>query len=81
MEETVCRGLILKTLLNKSVQSAAITSSILFSITHMLNVMSGQSTEQTILQLVYAHLVGCALALLMVKNNNIFSVDPIPFSA
>jgi membrane protease YdiL (CAAX protease family) len=72
VEETIYRGLILKTLLNKSVRAAVITSSILFSITHLLNVMSGQSTEQTVVQLVYALVMGVVLALLMIKNLNIW---------
>ncbi|MGF7048180.1 membrane protease YdiL (CAAX protease family) [Paenibacillus sp. DS2015] len=71
VEETVYRGLILRTLLAKSVTTAVVTSSILFSITHVLNVLSGQSTSQTILQIIYALVMGAVLALLIVKNHNI----------
>lgn len=72
VEETVYRGVIFHALLKKGVVTAVVVSSILFSITHILNVLSGQSLPYTILQIVYALLVGFALALLMVKNANIF---------
>lgn len=71
VEETVYRGLIFKTLLRKSAVAAVVTSSILFSITHMLNALSGQSMADTMLQLIYALLLGAVLALLMLKNGNI----------
>lgn len=71
VEESIYRGLILKTLLPKGIKTAVITSSILFAITHVLNVLSGQDAFQTVLQIVYALLIGTVLALLMVKNNNI----------
>ncbi|ULO07217.1 CPBP family intramembrane metalloprotease [Paenibacillus sp. 19GGS1-52] len=71
VEESIYRGLILKTLLAKGVKPAVVTSTILFSVTHVLNAMSGQDTAQTILQVVYALLLGAVLALLMVKNDNI----------
>lgn len=71
VEETVYRGLIFKTLLRKSAVAAVVTSGILFSITHMLNALSGQSMADTMLQLIYALLLGVVLALLMLKNGNI----------
>lgn len=71
VEESIYRGLILKTLLSKGAKTAVITSSILFSITHLLNALSDVDMTQIILQLVYALLIGFALALLAIKNNNI----------
>ncbi|GIP28083.1 hypothetical protein J23TS9_32130 [Paenibacillus sp. J23TS9] len=72
VEETVYRGLILHILLRKkSITAAIVASSLLFSVTHVLNILSGQSAEDTIVQLVYALLTGAALALLIVKNKNI----------
>ncbi|WP_405154815.1 CPBP family intramembrane glutamic endopeptidase [Paenibacillus sp. FSL K6-0108] len=71
VEETIYRGLIFKTLLRKSAIAAVVTSSILFSITHIMNALSGQSMADTMLQLVYALLLGAVLALLMLKNGNI----------
>jgi hypothetical protein len=71
VEESIYRGLIFKTLLNKGAKTAVITSSILFSITHLLNALSSTDMTQILLQLVYALLIGFVLALLMLKNNNI----------
>lgn len=71
VEETVYRGMILHILLPKGIAPAVITSSILFSLTHALNMLSGQDIARTILQLVYALLVGAVLALLMVKTKQI----------
>lgn len=71
VEESIYRGLILKTLLAKGAKTAVITSSILFSITHLLNALSGLDMTQLLLQLVYALLIGFVLALLMLKNSNI----------
>lgn len=72
VEETVYRGVILHALMRKGAVTAVVVSSILFSITHILNVMSGQSLPDTLFQIAYALLIGVALALLMVKNCNIY---------
>ncbi|WCR26828.1 CPBP family intramembrane metalloprotease [Paenibacillus thiaminolyticus] len=72
VEETIFRGLILRTLMRTSAAAAVITSSVLFSLTHMLNMLSGQNMADTAMQLVYALLVGFALGLLMVKHHNIY---------
>lgn len=79
VEETIYRGLILKALLNKSVKVAVITSSVLFGITHILNAMSGKSAFDTSLQIVYALMIGLSLALLMVKENNIYPLIAFHF--
>ncbi|QWU16608.1 hypothetical protein SAMN04487895_107242 [Paenibacillus sophorae] len=71
VEESIYRGMILNILLPKGVKTAVITSSLLFSVTHVLNALSGQNAVQTALQIVYALLIGGALALLMVRNRNI----------
>lgn len=71
VEESIYRGLIFKTLLCKGAVTAVITSSIIFSITHLLNALSDTDITQILLQLVYALLIGFVLALLMLKNNNI----------
>ncbi|MNO19778.1 CAAX amino terminal protease self- immunity [compost metagenome] len=71
VEESIYRGLIFKTLLTKGATTAVITSSILFSITHLLNALSSTDMKQIVLQLVYALLIGFVLSLLMLKNNNI----------
>ncbi|USB34155.1 CPBP family intramembrane glutamic endopeptidase [Paenibacillus sp. YPG26] len=79
VEETIYRGLILRTLLAKGVTAAVTTSSILFAVTHILNALSGQSLWDTILQIVYALLVGLVLALLIIMNNNILPLITFHF--
>ncbi|MEK4478222.1 CPBP family intramembrane glutamic endopeptidase [Paenibacillus sp. FSL R5-0876] len=79
VEESIYRGLIFKTLLPKGAKTAVITSSILFSITHLLNALSSTDITQILLQLVYALLIGFALALLMLKNNNILPLISFHF--
>ncbi|WP_433945787.1 lysostaphin resistance A-like protein [Paenibacillus sp. SN-8-1] len=79
VEETIYRGLILRTLLAKGVTTAVATSSILFAVTHILNALSGQSLFDTILQIVYALLVGLVLALLIIMNNNILPLITFHF--
>ncbi|OWR30996.1 hypothetical protein CDO73_09580 [Saccharibacillus sp. O23] len=79
VEETVYRGLILRTMLIKGTAVAAIVSSALFAITHLLNALSGQSMAETVLQIFYALLVGCSLALLWVKNRNILPLIAFHF--
>lgn len=72
VEEAVYRGLILKAMMNVSVKAAVITSSLLFAFTHALNMISGQDLANTAVQIVYSLLVGVVLALLMVRDGNIF---------
>lgn len=79
VEETIYRGLVLKILLKKGTAVAVITSSILFAVTHILNALSGQNLADTLLQIVYALLVGLVLALLMVKMDNILPLITFHF--
>lgn len=79
VEETVYRGLILRTMLVKGTAIAVIVSSVLFAITHLLNALSGQSMAATILQIFYALLVGGSLALLWIKNRNILPLIAFHF--
>lgn len=71
IEETFFRGFMLKMLLSKGVKSAVLISSILFGITHSLQLIGGQSLEDTSLQIIYAVLVGLVLSLLIVNNQSI----------
>jgi len=71
VEETIYRGLIFQTLVKKSIPVAVITSTLLFSLTHMLNLLSGQDIVDTILQLIYSLLIGLTLVLFVLKTGNI----------
>ena len=72
VEESIYRGIMIKILLPLGMHSAILTSSILFSVTHMLNLLSGQSLGQTGLQLIYSLLIGIVLAQLFIKSENIY---------
>ncbi|HJF32174.1 MAG TPA: CPBP family intramembrane metalloprotease [Sporosarcina psychrophila] len=72
VEESIYRGIMIKILLPLGIVPAILTSSLLFSLTHVLNLLSGQSIGQTVLQLVYAFLIGIVLAQLFIKNGSIY---------
>ncbi|WP_042351300.1 CPBP family intramembrane glutamic endopeptidase [Bacillus massiliigorillae] len=71
IEETFFRGFMLRMLMSIGVRKAVVISSFLFGITHALQLMSGQSVEDTILQILYAILVGFVLSLLIVHRQSI----------
>ncbi|GBF75633.1 CPBP family intramembrane metalloprotease [Paenibacillus sp. 598K] len=68
VEETLYRGIILRLLLPKGRLLAILVSSGLFGVTHLLNAVGGQSLLDTLLQVVYAFLIGLVLALLVLKH-------------
>lgn len=72
VEESIYRGIMIKILLPLGILPTILTSSVLFSLTHFLNLLSGQSVGQTVLQLVYALLTGIVLAQLFIKNGSIY---------
>ena len=71
IEETFFRGFMLKLFLAKGKAKAVLFTSFLFGITHSIQLFGGQSIEETILQIVYAFIVGLALSLLIVTNHSI----------
>ncbi|EAZ87301.1 CPBP family intramembrane metalloprotease [Lysinibacillus fusiformis] len=71
IEETVFRGLMLRMLIAKGAFTAVFISSLLFGITHALQLLGGQSLEDTIIQIVYALLVGLVLSLLILDGQSI----------
>lgn len=71
IEETFFRGFMLKLLLSKGALKAVLISSFLFGITHSLQLLGGQSIEATILQIIYAFIVGLILSLLIINNQSI----------
>lgn len=71
IEETFFRGFMIKMLLYKGKKIAVILSSFLFGITHMLQLFGGQSLKETIIQIIYAFLVGLVLSLLIINNQSI----------
>lgn len=71
IEEIIFRGLMLNILLPKGIRPAVLTSSLLFAITHSLQLLGGQSLETTILQITYAFFIGMVLSLLVVNQQSI----------
>lgn len=72
VEESIYRGVMIKILLPLGIVPAILTTSILFSLTHILNLLSGQGIGQTVLQLIYALLIGIVLAQLFIINGSIY---------
>ncbi|WP_181592592.1 CPBP family intramembrane glutamic endopeptidase [Paenibacillus sp. YN15] len=79
VEETVYRGLILNIMLQKGICAAVLTSSLLFSLTHLLNLMGGQNLAATLLQVAYAFLVGLSLALLYIRHKTLMPLMAFHF--
>lgn len=71
IEETVFRGIMLRMLLAKGPFTAVWISSFLFSVTHALQLLGGQSLEDTVIQIIYALLVGLVLSLLILDGQSI----------
>ncbi|AVK83308.1 CPBP family intramembrane metalloprotease [Lysinibacillus sp. B2A1] len=71
IEETVFRGIMLRMLLAKGPFTAVWVSSFLFSVTHTLQLLGGQSLEDTVIQIIYALLVGLVLSLLILDGQSI----------
>ncbi|OMC86568.1 abortive phage infection protein [Viridibacillus sp. FSL H7-0596] len=71
IEETVFRGMMLRIISAKGTFTAVWISSILFGVTHSLQLIGGQSVEDTIIQILYALVVGLVLALLVMDGQSI----------
>ncbi|HDR7795132.1 TPA: CPBP family intramembrane metalloprotease [Bacillus luti] len=71
IEETIFRGFMLKMLFSKGIKKSVLITSFLFGITHLLQLVGGQSIEDTILQIIYAFLVGLVLSLLIINKQSI----------
>ncbi|WP_270169167.1 CPBP family intramembrane glutamic endopeptidase [Paenibacillus sp. SYP-B4298] len=68
VEEVLYRGIILRLLFPQGRTVAVLVSSLLFGLTHLLNAVGGQSLADTLVQIVYAFLIGVVLALLVLKH-------------
>lgn len=71
VEEGVYRGMFLKWLRPRGFNTAVIVSTVVFSISHALNLISGQSLQATALQLLYTVLFGLLAALLRLRVGNL----------
>ncbi|MNJ41791.1 CAAX amino terminal protease self- immunity [compost metagenome] len=73
IEEIMFRGIMLKALESKGVTVAVLVSSVLFGVTHALQLIGGQSLEDTILQIIYAFVLGAVLALLVLHKHTLMA--------
>lgn len=71
IEEVVFRGFMLNILISKGFKLAVLTTSLLFAFTHSLQLLGGQSLEDTIIQVLYAFLIGIVLSLIIVNKQSI----------
>ncbi len=72
MEEAVFRGLVLRTLLPQGLVRAAILSSLIFAVVHLLNLAGGANLAATLLQVVVAFLMGLAFVAPLAVTKNIW---------
>jgi uncharacterized protein len=72
VEEAVFRGLMLRMLEQRGVWRAVIVSSLLFGLTHALNVLTGKSLAQDAAQIFYAVAIGFAYAALVWRKGIIW---------
>jgi membrane protease YdiL (CAAX protease family) len=67
-EEAVFRGLMLNPLKARGFWKAAIITSLLFGLTHAMNVLTGKSVAEDVAQISYAVAIGFAYAALVLKK-------------
>ena len=67
-EEAIFRGLMLNALKARGLWQAAVITSLLFGLSHSLNLLSGQSGADILIQMAYALAIGFAFAALVLKK-------------
>jgi membrane protease YdiL (CAAX protease family) len=72
MEEAIFRGLVLRTLLPQGLLRAALLSSLIFAVVHLLNLTGGANLAATLLQVVVAFLMGLAFVAPLAVTRNIW---------
>jgi uncharacterized protein len=68
VEEAIFRGLMLNALRAHGLWKAAIVTSLLFGLTHAMNVLAGKSVAEDAAQIFYAVAIGFAFAALVLKK-------------
>lgn len=71
IEEVVYRGYLLHIMKGYGIRKAIFLSSFLFAVTHCLGMLGGQSPGQTLLQVVYAFVVGIALSVIAIRTQTL----------
>ena len=71
VEEIIFRGLLFKAIEKDSVKQAIIISAITFGAGHIINLLTGHATVDTILQIVYAMAIGFAFVMVFYKSKSL----------
>lgn len=79
-EEFLYRGIITDSILQRfghtpgGIVFSVISSAVLFGLFHFLNILSGQSLPETIIQVIATSMLGCLLGAIYVRHKNIYAV-------
>ena len=71
VEEIIFRGLLFKAIKKDSVKQAIIISAVTFGIGHIVNLLTGQATLDTFLQIGYAIAIGFAFVMMFYKSGSL----------
>ncbi len=72
VEEVAYRGLMLQAVAPRGQWRAIVITTVMFSLTHLMNMMSGEDWWQALMQLGYTAAIGFALAALMLRGSAIW---------
>lgn len=72
VEEGIYRGLMLRALIQKGIWKAVIITSLLFSLTHIMNALAGWNWQFVLLQLCYAFAIGFGYAAFALRTGTIW---------
>ena len=78
-EEGIYRGLMLRVLLKKGIWTAVIISSLLFSMSHIMNALAGWNWGHVLLQLVYSFAIGFGWSAFALRTGTIWPLMIIHF--
>lgn len=79
VEEGIYRGLMLRTLLQRGVWKAVIITSLIFSLSHIMNALAGWDWQHVALQLCYAFAIGFGWAAFALRTGTIWPLMLIHF--
>jgi len=79
VEESMYRGLMLQALLKKGVWKAVIISSLLFSLSHFMNALTGWNLYHVLLQLTYSFALGFGWSAFALRTRTIWPLMLIHF--
>ncbi len=72
VEETAFRGLMLRALEPRGLWRAIIITTVLFSVTHLMNILAGEGGLQAVMQLLYSAAIGFAFTALVLRTGVIW---------